>query len=250
MLVYRLNFTLWRFRTVLQLLMVYFIWWTVFQTENQVFGYTESTILTYVLITALVRAIVLSSRIMDIGGHINEGGIVNFLVKPQGIIEFYFARDLADKALNISFVILELLLIYFLLKPEIIIQTNFIVILQFLLSIFLAIILYFSLSLAFGLLAFWLENIWGIYFIFFMIIEAFGGGLFPIDILPSPAAEMLLLTPFPYLLYFPAKVYMGVLTTGELLTGFSIFIFWVFAGWILMKKVLNAGLRTYTAVGH
>lgn len=250
MLIYRLNFILWRFRTVLQLILIYFIWWTVFQTQSSVFGYTETTILTYVLVSAFTRAIVLSSRIMDIGGHISEGGIVNFLVKPQGITEYYFARDLADKLLNISFVFIELIIIYFLLKPEIIIQTNPAVILQFILSIILAIILYFALSFAFGLLAFWLENIWGIYFLFFMSVEALGGGLFPIDILPEKIAIFLLLTPFPYLLYFPAKVYSGTLNSGQLTLGFSILIFWVLLSWVLMKKVLNAGLRTYSAVGH
>ena len=250
MLIYRLNFVLWRFRTVLQFILVYFLWWTVFQTQESVFGYTEVTILTYVLISALTRAIVLSSRIMDIGGHINEGSIVNFLVKPQGVIGFYFARDLADKLLNISFVLIELIVIYFLLKPEIIIQTNFLILFQFLISLILAIILYFSLSFAFGLLAFWLENIWGIYFLFFMSVEALGGGLFPIDILPERFANILLLTPFPYLLYFPAKVYSGTLSSEQLIYGFIILVFWVVFSWVLMKKVLNAGLRTYTAVGH
>src|SRR3989344_135447 len=250
MLIYRLNFVLWRFRTVLQFLLVYFVWWTVFQTQTSVFGYTEASILTYVLISALTRAIVLSSRIMDIGGHISEGGIVNFLVKPQRIIGFYFARDLADKLLNISFVIFELAGIYFLLKPEIIIQTNINILLQFILSIVLAMVLYFALSFAFGLLAFWLENIWGIYFLFFMSIEALGGGLFPIDILPERFANMILLTPFPYLLYFPAKVYTGTLGYDQLMSGFTILSIWTVISWVLMKRVLNAGLRMYTAVGH
>jgi len=250
MLVYRLNFILWRFRTVLQLFLVFFVWWSVFQNQKEVFGYTEESILTYVLAAALVRAIVLSSRIMDIAGHINEGGVVNFLVKPVDFIGFYFTRDLADKFLNISFVIAELSLVIFILKPPLILQKNLTTLSLFLISIILAVFLYFSLSFMFGLLAFWLENIWGIYFLFFMIIEAFGGGLFPIDILPSPFAQILLLTPFPYLLYFPAKIYMGVLSNFELLAGFSVLSLWVFVGWFLMKKVLDTGLKTYTAVGH
>lgn len=250
MLVYRLNFSLWRLRSVLQLLLVYFVWWSVFQNQSEVFGYTQTTIITYIMIAALVRSIVLSSRIMDIGGHINEGGIVNFLIKPIDFIGFYFARDLADKLLNISFVVVELAIIIQLLKPNIIVQTDLSILVLFISSILLAIILYFSLSFIFGLLAFWLENIWGIYFLFFMFIEGFGGGLFPIDILPGALAKILLLTPFPYLLYFPAKVYLGTLAAEQILQGFLILIFWVLASWLLMRKVLDAGLKTYTAVGH
>lgn len=250
MLVYRLNFSLWRFRTVLQLLLVYFIWWTVFQTQNSLFGYTEVTILTYILVVSLVRAIVLSSRIMDIGGHINEGSIVNFLVKPQKIIEYYLARDLADKLLNILFVVVELSLIILVLRPAIILQTNIATLSLFFLSVMLGIILYFNLSLIFGLLAFWLENIWGIYFLFFMLIEALGGALFPIDIFPKAISSILLLSPFPYLLYFPAKIYLGGLNSSQLFSGFAALIFWIFFSWFLMKKTLDAGLKTYTAVGH
>ena len=250
MLVYRVNFILWRVRTVLQFLMVYFVWWTVFQSQTQIFGYTEQAMLTYIVVSALVRAIILSSRVMDVGGQINEGNVVNFLIKPLDFIWFYFIRDLSDKALNISFVIFEIAAIIFLLQPNIMFQTDLLTLSLFVLAVLLGIILYFALSFTFGLLAFWLENIWGIYFLFFMLIEALGGALFPIDILPKTVANIVLLTPFPYLLYFPAKIYLGQLNYTQLISGFAILIFWVLIFWVLMKTTLKAGLKTYTAVGH
>lgn len=249
-LVYRLNFILWRVRSVLQLLLVYFIWWTVFQTQQQVFGYTQSSILTYVIVVSLIRAIVLSSRVMDIVDQINSGGIVNFLLKPLNLLVYYFSRDIADKLLNISFVIVEILLIFVLLNPTIIIQTNPVTLSLFVLAIFLGLVLYFNLNFMFGLLSFWLENMWGVFFLFFMIIEAFGGGLFPIDIMPEVIKNFLLLTPFPYLLYFPAKIFLGSLTNQEIIMGFFVLIFWLIASSWLLLKTLNAGLRTYTAIGH
>src|SRR3989344_1591031 len=117
-LIYRLNFVLWRVRSVLQLLLAYFIWWTVFQSSESVFNYSQSQILTYIMVSALIRAIILSSRVIDVAGQINEGSIVNFLVKPLGFINYYFARDLADKLLNIAFIILEIILFFILLKPS------------------------------------------------------------------------------------------------------------------------------------
>lgn len=247
--VYRLNFILWRFRMVLQLLMAYFIWSTVFKNQNSIFGYTQKTIITYILIASFTRAIIFSSRLMDVAKHINEGGIINFLVKPQRIIDFYFARDLADKTLNVLFSIFEILLILIIFKPPIILQSDIGTLFLFALSFILGIIIFFSIGLMFGLLTFWLENIWGIYFLFFILIDALGGGLFPIDVLPQSLSRILLLTPFPYLLYFPVKVYLGSLDTNQLISGFSISFFWVIFCVFLMKKVLNAGLRNYTAVG-
>lgn len=249
-LVYRVNFTLWRIRSVLQLLLVYFIWWTVFQSQERVFGYTENSILTYVLVAALIRAIVLSTRVTDMGGQINDGSIVNFLVKPLGFIRYYVARDIADKLFNIVFYVLEISLIILFLKPRIIIQTNLSVLTLFLLATLGGLIIYFCISFIISLLAFWVENSWGPLFLLTIFLEGFGGGLFPIDILPKGLFNILIITPFPYLIYFPAKLYLGGMATQELITGFSILLLWIFGLWFLMKWLIALGLRHYTAVGH
>lgn len=249
-LVYRLNFFLWRIRTVLQLLLVYFIWWTVFQQQTQIFGYTEVTILTYIMVSALVRAIILSSVAIDVSGHINQGGVVNFLIKPLSFVGYYFTRDLSDKLFNISFVIFEIALLIFLLKPQLVFQNDLLILGLFGLAVILGILLYFAIAFTVGLLSFWVENSWGPFFLITIFLEGFGGGLFPIDILPKTFAQILLLTPFPYLLYFPAKLYLGSFTTLEIVQGFAILVFWVFALWFFMRKTLQAGLIHYTAVGH
>lgn len=250
MLVYRLNFALWRVRSVLQLLVIYFIWWTVFQTNEKIFGYTESSILTYVLVTAVIRAMITSSRVMDVSSHINEGSIVNFLVRPLNFVAFYFTRDLSDKLLNIFFVIFEVTLLIMLLKPQFILQKDISTLGLFILATLLGLILFFCLSFILGLLAFWLENAWGPYFLLFVLFEGLGGTLFPIDVLPKEIAQVLLLTPFPYFVYFPAKLYLGSLSSTEIMWGFIALCFWIVSLWIILKKVLDLGFKHYSAVGH
>lgn len=249
-LVYRLNFMLWRVRSILQLLLVYFIWWTVFQSQTQVFGYTQSSILTYIVVAALIRAVILSSRAIDIAGHINEGSVVNFLVKPLSFIQYYFSRDLADKLLNISFVTVEIILLIMFLKPPIIYQQDLTILLLFASAAILGILLYFAIAFVIGMLAFWVENAWGPLFLVMILLEGFGGGLFPIDILPKSIADIFLLTPFPYLIYFPARIYLGTLPPDEIIRGFIILSFWIIVGFLVMVKILDAGLKKYTAYGN
>lgn len=249
-LVYRLNFILWRVRSVLQLLLVYFVWWTVFQSNLQVFNYTQSQILTYVMVAAAVRAIILSSRVIDVAGQINEGNIVNFLVKPLGFIKYYFARDLADKLLNIAFVTLEIILLTVMLKPPLLFQHDPQILILFVVATILGLILYFAFVFIISMLAFWVENAWAPLFLVMVLLEGFGGGLFPIDILPKTLSSILLLTPFPYFIYFPAKIYLGTLEDSLVIWGFVILVFWVVASWYLMVKVLQKGLRHYSAFGY
>ena len=249
-LVYRLNFALWRVRSILQLLLAYFIWWTVFQNQEQIFGYTQSLILTYILVAALIRAIILSSRVMDVAGQINEGSIVNFLIKPLDFITYYFTRVFGYKLLNISFVAVEITMLIFLLKPQIAFQTDTFFLTLFILSAILGMILYFTISFILGMTAFWVENSWGPFFLLMIFLEGLGGGLFPIDILPNPLSQIILLTPFPYLIYFPSKLYLGTMPSVEIIQGFSVLVFWVITLWFLMIKTLEKGLKIYTAVGH
>lgn len=249
-LVYRLNFVLWRVRSVLQLLLSYFIWWTIFHSQTQIFNYTQTGILTYIMVASLIRAVILSSRAVDVAGQINEGSIANFLVKPLGVIGYYFAQDLSDKLLNMAFVILELILLISLLKPPLIFQTDPIVLIFFSAATLLGLLLYFAIAFIIGMLSFWIENAWAPLFLITIILEGFGGGLFPIDIFPKSIANILLLTPFPYLIYFPAKIYLGTLPLGEILKGFIILSLWLVGSWYLMVQILKMGLKKYTAFGY
>lgn len=249
MLVYRLNFALWRVRTILMFLLVYFTWWTIFQSQDQIFGYNRVSILSYLLILAVIRAVVLSSRTTDVMNKINDGSFTNFLVKPIGIIRYYFSQDIADKLLNCIFMIFEISMILILFKPELIIQSNVFSIFLFLVALILAILLWFSVNMMISLMAFWVENSWGPLFILMIFVDPLGGGLFPLDILPKGIFNFLMLTPFPYLIYFPAKVYLNSFSTSQLILYFSIFIFWVITAWVIMGWVLRKGLKYYTAQG-
>lgn len=249
-LIYRLNFSMWRIRSILQLLLIYFIWWTVFQSQNEVFGYTASSILTYVLVAALIRVIVLSTRVTDLMDAINSGNVVNFLIKPLGFVRYYLARDVADKLFNILFYIVEIWFIILLLKPQIIFQTNILTLALFLFSIIGGLAIYFYLNFIISLLTFWVENSWGPLFLMTIFLEGFGGGLFPIDILPANFYKLLMLTPFPYLIFFPSKIYLGGLSANEMIVNFLTILLWIVILHLLMKNLINAGLRHYTAVGN
>ncbi|MBI2086405.1 ABC-2 family transporter protein [Candidatus Daviesbacteria bacterium] len=249
-LTYRLNFILWRIRTILQLLLVYFIWWTVFQTQANLFGYTKSLILTYILVAALIRVIVLSTRVTDLINQINDGSVVNFIVKPLGFIRYYLSVDFADKIFNILFFVFEIIILFIFFKPPLIIQTNIFTVGLFLLAIAAGLLIYFCINLLISLSSFWTENSWGPLFLMTIILEGFGGGLFPIDILPKNIFNILMLTPFPYLIYFPAKIYLGTMPVHEILFGFMTVSVWGIVLIMLMQKMIKVGFKHFSAVGN
>lgn len=252
--VYRLNFLVWRLRSFISFAMIYFFWWAIFSGQEQIFSWQENQILTYILGVAFVRSIIFSSRTIDVGGEINQGNLTNYLLKPLSFLKFWFSRDLADKILNIIFTIFELTIFILILRPVIFWQANILYLILFILSLILATLLYFYINFFLGAIAFWTpeswSGIWAPRFVFTVILEFFAGIIFPLDILPKPIFNFLQLTPFPYFIYFPLKIYLGKITSLEILWGLVVCLFWIGAWSLIIDKMWRAGLKIYGAEGR
>jgi ABC-2 type transport system permease protein len=249
MATYRFNFAMWRIRNVFQLLTIYFRWLTVTSVNQHIFGYSQSLLLTYVLGASFLSSIVLSTRTHEIGENINNGDVSNFLVKPFNYFGYWFARDLGDKAFNITFVIGELTLLYFILKPTIFIQTDLFFLSFTVLAILIAVLLNFFIGCLMGMVGFWSNDFWAPRFIFFTLIGFLAGGAFPLDIFPQSVQSFLQWSPFTYFLYFPLKIYLGKLTLLQMASGFAIALVWVVVLYFLMMWTWRKGLKVYSAYG-
>lgn len=250
MVMYRLNFFMWRLRNVLQFLTLYFLWVSVIPEGTQIFGYTQSLMITYVMGITFLSAIILSSRTQEIGDNINNGDLSIFLLRPVSYFHYWFFRDIGDKGMNIFLSIIELSLLFLVLHPPIFLQTNSIYLLLTIIAILEGIFLYFFISTLLGLLGFWSTEVWAPRYIFSILVSFFAGGLFPLDILPKNIQVSFQLLPFANLLYFPLKIYLGQLNYNQLLFGFCVGTFWIIGLWLLVKLVWYKGLMVYSAEGR
>jgi ABC-2 type transport system permease protein len=250
---YRLNFILWRVRNVFQILLTYFLWSTVFANPGtQIFGYNRAKILTYVFGIMIVRALVLSARAMEVSSDVAQGDLSNYLVKPMSYLKYWFTRDVASKALNLIFAAVEFFVLFLILKPPFFLQTDVVSLTAFLISIILAIFIYFFLLFLISSIPFWAPEIgWGSHFLITMVIvEALSGSLFPVNILPSTLQSIVLATPFPYLIYFPVQVYLGQITGTALIGGLMVAGAWTGILWFAMNFVWQKGLKVYQVIGR
>ncbi|MEK7565478.1 MAG: ABC-2 family transporter protein [Patescibacteria group bacterium] len=199
--------------------MTYFLWSGIFIANTSVFGYSQNQMLTYVFMVLIVQTMVLSAPSSDnIGGEIGNGDLSNYLVKPVSYLKYWFTRDVASKTLNFIFAVFEIILLWFLFRPVIIFPTNFAVILGFLVSLLLATVIYYLLSACARFVSFWApENTWGLAFLVLVMIEILAGGIFPLNILPASIYQLLQLTPFPYLVFFPISIFSGKIIGLEII---------------------------------
>lgn len=249
-MVYRLSFVLWRVRMVMQILVVYFLWWAIFRGHNLLFGYTQGMMLTYILLSSIVRPFSMGTRTQEVGYLINEGDLSNYLIRPVNFIRVYMSRDIADKALNVIFAAVEVTLLYFILKPPIYLQTNVVLLVFTGVALIIGAILFFYFSMMLSYLAFWTPDVWAPRFLSFVLIEFFAGMLFPLDILPKYLFNLSNALPFSYFIYFPLKVYLGQLNFQAVVTGLTVGIVWIFGFKMLSDIMWKKGLQVYTAEGR
>jgi ABC-2 type transport system permease protein len=257
--VYKLNFIMWRVRNIIQILVFYFLWTAVFEsqsnsigTEVSYFGYTQSSIVAYTFLLILIRSIVMATKSTDVSGFISNGELSNYLVKPISFFKYLLARDVSTKLLNITFSFIEISILYLILKPSIFIQTNPYQIILFIFSLFIAGFIYFSIVMLSNSAPFWIPELgWGVQFLVTVIfVEFLSGAFFPLDVFPKPLFEFLKLTPFPYLVFIPIQTYLGNMSMYETYKSLAIGLLWSVILWMLMNKVWKKGLKIYEAVGR
>lgn len=250
---YKVNFIMWRVRNVLSLFLAFFLWDIVFKDDQRVlFGYDRGKIMTYILGLVIVKALVLSARTVDVSSEISSGNLTNLLLKPVNYFKYWLTRDISSKVLNLSFAIFEALFLYLILRPPFYLQNDPVLILGFMLSIVLAMLIFFSLMFIVSSITFWApEMAWGAQFLItVVVVEFLSGSVFPLDIFPSSVQTVLNMTPFPYMIFFPLQIYLGNVTGSELLTGIGVSAFWASLLFIVMKYIWYKGLKVYQAYGR
>lgn len=247
---YRLNFVLWRFRSFIFFLSLLFFWLAAYGNRSEFLGYQKGQILTYVVGIAFLRSIILGSRSADLAMQIKSGEFTKYALMPSNFFGFLLARDLADKLLNVFFTIIEILIAFGILGFSIYFPHHASSIIFFIIISLISIFLYFFISLIVSLVAFWTEEIWAIRWLFGVIfLEFFAGGFFPIDVLPKTMAKIIYLTPFPYLIFFPIKIWLEQLSTLEESWAIMICFFWFIIFFFLCNYFWRKGVKNYGAYG-
>lgn len=249
-LTYRLNYVFWRIRSIIFFLTLFFFWLAIYQNTDSVFGYSMSQMFSYVIGIAFLRSVVFASRVGDLPGMIRDGTMTKYLMQPINVFSLLFFRDTADKLLNITFTIIELVIILSIFKFPFYIPHNLSTYFLFLIVTISAIFLGYFLNLFISLTAFWTEDPWSTRWVFGIVfLEFLGGSYFPIDVLPSWLAKIIYMTPFPYVLYFPLKIWNEQFSVPQTYQIIGICTGWAMIFYFLSKFLWKKGTKNYGAYG-
>lgn len=233
-------------------LIPYFLWQSIFESQRveRIGGFTfDAMVLYYVVVVLLGKVVRGKDMGLGISREIYEGTLTRYLIYPTQVVVFKYAQQLGEMlpqllqlALFAGFFGLVLNL------PEDLHITPMSVALAAV-SVMLANLIYYFLSLAVMGVAFWADNVWSLAVLLRFVSAFFGGAMVPIDLFPQQFQQALAGLPFMYFFYFPVQTLLGHVTFTEWLTGTGICLAWgvVFAG--VAHWVWKRGELRYTGVG-
>jgi ABC-2 type transport system permease protein len=95
--------------------------------------------------------------------------------------------------------------------------------------------------------AFWTERATAIEQFWFLFYLFLSGMIAPLNVFPEGVKAIVMWTPFPYLIYFPASLLVGLpVNAGQ---GFGVMLAWSGLFWGINRWLWRRGLRHYSGMG-
>ncbi|GAB4009879.1 MAG: ABC-2 family transporter protein [Bdellovibrio sp.] len=244
---YRLNFLL---QIIGPTLVFYFIkynlWSSIFKDDpmKEIGGYTLATMLAYHTWGLLVELLASGYTAMNLSEDIRLGRISTYLIYPFNFWEFHTASFIGFQITQLFIALVTFIAVA--LSGLIDVPSVMLVIkgLGFTLAISF---MWFAMNYGIGLMAFWLEETWILKVILMVIASFLSGGIIPLELFPKWLSAILEWTPFPYMSYYPVKIFMGYEPNymQAFVTCGSWFAFFLIFNAFIWKR----GMKLYTAAG-
>jgi ABC-2 type transport system permease protein len=243
MLEYRAELLFWVLSGTLPLILMG-VW--IKASQGGRFGLSSIDFVRYFLSVFLIRQFITVWVIWEFEREVVEGKLSFRLLQPLDPGWHHFAAHLAERAARLPFAVI-LVTLFFLLYPQAVWIPSLPTLLLFLLVVVLAFVLRFVSQYAFAMLAFWIERanaIESFWFLFFLFLS---GLIAPLEVFPPAVRQIVLWTPFPYMIDFPASILIG--QPVNLIRGLLVMVGWILLFWGLNRWLWRLGLKRYSGMG-
>ena len=174
------------------------------------------------------------------------GKVSPYLIQPLNPFFRYFAQHLAEQITRFPFAII-IAFFFFIVNPESLWIPNLSILFLSTISTFLSFLIQFLIQSIVACLCFWTEKASSIERLLFIPTLFLSGLLAPVVSFPDYVKSWIYLTPFPYLIDFPANLLSG--NNTNISGGFSMQILWILLLFPAFKRIWSAGTKKYTAMG-
>lgn len=210
------------------------------------FGLSPTDFIRYFLAVFFVRQFTVVWVIWEFEREVVEGKLSFRLLQPLDPGWHHLASHFAERFARLPFAV-ALIGLFFWLYPQAFWLPSLSNVLLCFLTVILAFILRFISQYAFSMFAFWLERAYAIEQFWFLFYLFLSGLVAPLEVFPAAVRQIVMFTPFPYMIGFPASILIGA--SVNIPQGLLIMSSWIIAFWILNRWLWRKGLKQYSGMG-
>lgn len=210
------------------------------------FALSPTEFVQYFLAVFLVRQFTVVWVIWEFEREVVEGKLSPYLLQPVDPVWRHFFSHVAERFARLPFA-LVLVGLFLVLYPQAAWWPSFGNGVLALLAISLAFALRFLMQYTFALLAFWTERVVALEQFWFLLYIFLSGMAAPLVLFPDVVRAIVLWTPFPYLIYFPASLLTN--QADHIVQGFAAMGLWGAVFLAVNRWLWRRGLRQYSGMG-
>jgi ABC-2 type transport system permease protein len=200
----------------------------------------------YFICVFFIRQLTIVWVVWEFEREVVEGRLSPRLLQPIDPVWHHVATHIAERFARMPFTLM-LMALFFILYPQAAWVPSLAGMVLAITCTILAFILRFLIQYTFALFAFWTERATSIEQVWFLFYLFLSGMIAPLNVFPEGVREVLMWTPFPYLIYFPASLLVGLpVKMGQ---GLVVIIGWIGLFWILNRWLWRRGLKHYSGMG-
>lgn len=215
-------------------------------SESGQFDFQPVEFIRYFLAVFIVRQFTVVWVIWDFEREVLEGKLSSYLLQPIDPVWRYFFGHFAERFARLPFAFI-LIALFFWLYPQAIWVPNPAGLGLGLIAIALSFCLRFLMQYTFALFAFWTERASAIEQFWFLFYLFLSGMIAPLEMFPDQVREGVLWTPFPYFIYFPASLLVGL--PVDLWRGLLTILGWGLIFFLVNRWLWYRGLKQYSGMG-
>jgi ABC-2 type transport system permease protein len=255
-LVYRADFAFATLVRFLPIVTQIFLWGAIYGafepggSTRTINNYRYGDMVAYYLLVMLGRAFSsMPGLTTGIARDVRDGAIKKFLTQPIDLLDFLFWHRVAHKLVYYLVAAAPFALVFWLCRSYFPGWPDLATLAAAMLALVLAFLIGFFIESLMGLVAFWYLEVGSLVFVYMLLNYFLSGHMLPLDWLPSPYSDWVLLLPFKYLAYVPAAILLQRYTPDQLAVELALGTGWALVLWLLNRWVLSRGLYRYSAYG-
>lgn len=248
---YRANVVIFVLGDAMILAVTYYLWKAIFSSspERILKGFSFEEMILYVLLSFITSIVINAEIAGTIAREVKDGSIAMNLIRPINYEKRMFFQSLGSLIYNFILVFIIGFVAVIVLTIKYTGQINVLNIILFMVSIVLGYGINFFYSYAIGLLSFKITNMWGLFQIMQAVLQLLSGALIPIVFFPSFAQWIFKFLPFQSMIYTPCMIYLGKLSTTEIIIALGLQLIWVILLCLLGRAMWKALIKKLTILG-